>query len=146
MQQLLERPLSGFGICAVFLDGTCYRDQNLLVALGLTCEGYKIALGLRKVSTENAIVVKELLSGLTGHGLDFSVPRLYVVDGSKALSAACEPWRVESRSSSAARSTKFAMCCRTLVRTTGLRQEPPACRLRQCRAYGGPSHSGSAVP
>jgi putative transposase len=87
MQQLLERPLSGFRICAVFLDGTCYRDQNLLVAMGLTCEGYKIALGLRQVSTENATVVKELLSDLTRHGLDFSVPRLYVLDGSKGLSA-----------------------------------------------------------
>jgi mutator family transposase len=87
MQQLLERPFGGFRICTVFLDGTCYRDQNLLVAMGLTCEGYKIALGLRQVSTENAIVVKELLSDLTRRGLDLSVPRLYVLDGSKGLSA-----------------------------------------------------------
>jgi len=33
-------------------------------------------------------VVSELLSDLAGRGLDFSVPRLYVLDGGKALEAA----------------------------------------------------------
>jgi hypothetical protein len=45
-------------------------------------------LGLREGATENAAVVSELLGDLAGRGLDFSVPRLYVLDGGKALPAA----------------------------------------------------------
>ena len=45
-------------------------------------------MGLREGATENATVVSELLSDLAGRGLDFGVPRLYVLDGSKALAAA----------------------------------------------------------
>jgi putative transposase len=87
LDQLLQRRLDSFRLCAVFLDGTCYRDQNLLVALGLTCEGYKVTLGLRQVSAQNATVVRELLRDLQDRGVDFSVPRLYVLDGSKGLTA-----------------------------------------------------------
>jgi putative transposase len=43
---------------------------------------------LREGATENATVVSELLSDLASRGLDFSVPRLYVLDGGKALAAA----------------------------------------------------------
>jgi transposase-like protein len=58
------------------------------VALGIGCDGRKTVLGLRQGATENATVVGELLSDLASRGLDFRVPRLYVLDGSKALGAA----------------------------------------------------------
>jgi len=45
-------------------------------------------LGLREGATENAAVVRELLEDLARRGLDFITPRLYVLDGAKALSAA----------------------------------------------------------
>lgn len=45
-------------------------------------------LGLREGATENASVVGALLSDLLERGLDFSTPRLYVLDGSKALHTA----------------------------------------------------------
>ena len=45
-------------------------------------------LGLREGATENAAVVSSLLSELLELGLDFSVPRLYILDGAKALAAA----------------------------------------------------------
>ena len=45
-------------------------------------------LGLRQGATENATVVGELLDDLVQRGLDFSEPRLYLLDGGKALSAA----------------------------------------------------------
>ena len=45
-------------------------------------------LGLREGATENATVVGALLEDLAARGLDFTVPRLYVLDGSKALLAA----------------------------------------------------------
>ena len=60
----------------------------MMVALGIGWDGRKTVLGLREGATENATVVSELLSDLAGRGLDFGVPRLYVLDGSKALAAA----------------------------------------------------------
>lgn len=39
-------------------------------------------------ATENATVVGELLGDLASRGLDFTEPRLYVLDGGKALTAA----------------------------------------------------------
>ena len=45
-------------------------------------------LGLREGATENAAVVNGLLSELVERGLDFSTPRLYILDGGKALHAA----------------------------------------------------------
>ena len=88
MRELLERPLGELRICAVLIDGTPFRDHQVIVALGIGCDGRKTVLGLREGATENATVVSELLSDLASRGLDFSVPRRYVLDGSKALAAA----------------------------------------------------------
>src|SRR5579883_1295485 len=44
--------------------------------------------GCGKGPTENTAVISELLSELVERGLDFSTPRLYVLDGGKALAAA----------------------------------------------------------
>lgn len=88
MEQLLNRQLHQLRLCAIYLDGTWYKDQNLLVALGLTCAGYKVVLGLRQMTTENGTVIGELLRDLESRGVDFSIPRLYVLDGSKGLHAA----------------------------------------------------------
>ncbi len=45
-------------------------------------------MGLREGATENATVVGALLSDLIERGLDFCAPRLYILDGGKALHAA----------------------------------------------------------
>jgi transposase-like protein len=88
LRELLERPLGELQICAVLIDGSPFRDHQVIVALGIGCDGRKTVLGLRQGATENATVVGELLSDLASRGLDFRVPRLYVLDGSKALGAA----------------------------------------------------------
>jgi len=88
LRELLERPLGELRLCAVLLDGTPFRDRQMIVALGIGWDGRKTVLGLREGATENQTVVSELLSDLAGRGLDFRVPRLYVLDGSKALRAA----------------------------------------------------------
>jgi transposase-like protein len=87
LRELLERPLGELRICAVLIDGSPFRDSQMIVALGIGCDGRKTVLGLRQGATENATVVGELLSDLASRGLDFRVPRLYVLDGSKALLA-----------------------------------------------------------
>ena len=88
LQALMERPLGELQLCAVLLDGTPFRDRQMIVALGISTDGHKTVLGLREGASENAAVVSELLEDLTRRGLNFSVPRLYVLDGGKALAAA----------------------------------------------------------
>jgi len=88
VKQLMERPLGELRLCAVLIDGTPFKDRQMIVALGIGCDGRKTVLGLREGSTENTTVVGALLSDLLERGLDFSTPRLYVLDGGKALQAA----------------------------------------------------------
>jgi putative transposase len=89
VKQLMERPLGDLPLCALLIDGTPFKDRQMIVALGIGCDGRKTVLGLREGATENATVVGALLSDLLERGLDFfSTPRLYVLDGGKALHAA----------------------------------------------------------
>jgi putative transposase len=88
VKQLMERPLGELRLCAVLIDGTPFKDRQMVVALGIGCDGRKTVLGLREGATENAAVVTALLSDLVERGLDFSTPRLYVLDGGKALHTA----------------------------------------------------------
>jgi len=96
VKQLMERPLGELRLCAVLIDGTPFKDRQMIVALGIGCDGRKTVLGLREGATENATVVGALLSDLVERGLDFSTPRLYVLDGGKALHAAVRRYAGES--------------------------------------------------
>ncbi len=87
LDRLLARPLAEYALCALLIDGTPFGDQQLITALGITVHGQKLVLGLRQGATENATVVKQLLADLRDRGVDFEVPRLYVLDGGKALFA-----------------------------------------------------------
>ena len=60
----------------------------MIAALGIGCDGTKTVLGIRAGATENTAVVSALLTQLVERGLDFATPRLYVLDGGKALAAA----------------------------------------------------------
>src|SRR5207237_5887133 len=88
VKQLMERPLGELRLCAVLIDGTPFKDRQMIAALGIGCDGTKTVLGIREGATENATVVGALLSDLVERGLDFSILRLYVLDGGKALHAA----------------------------------------------------------
>ena len=88
LKELMERPLGKLNLCAVLIDGTPFKDRQMIVALGIGCDGAKTVLGLREGATENTAVVSALLSDLVERGLDFSAPRLYILDGGKALHAA----------------------------------------------------------
>lgn len=88
VKELMERPLGELRLCAVLIDGTPFKDRQMIVALGIGCDGRKTVLGLREGVTENAAVVGALLSDLIERGLDFDTPRLYILDGGKALQAA----------------------------------------------------------
>lgn len=90
-QQLYEwmsSPLRAADLPVVMVDGICFGDRVILVALGIDTKGKKHVLGLREGSTEKAQVVKSLLSDLVDRGLDAEQPRLWVIDGGKALRSA----------------------------------------------------------
>jgi len=90
LDDLVGRKLDKLPLCAIFIDGTFFKREPLIVAIGLDLLGRKHVLGLRQGATENAAVVSDLLSDMQARGLDFSQPRLYVLDGSKALRAAVD--------------------------------------------------------
>jgi len=110
LQELIERPLGELRLCAVLIDGTPFRDRHMIVALGISTDGRKTVLGLREGATENATVVSELLSDLATRGLDFSVPRLYVLDGGKALAAAVRRHAGGGRSPATLPGAQAAQC------------------------------------
>jgi hypothetical protein len=85
----LEQDLSGLDLLAVQIDGIHLAENLLLVAaVGIDGEGAKHPLGLVEGATENAAVVQALLDDLVTRGLDPSLPRLFIIDGAKALSKA----------------------------------------------------------
>ena len=88
LKQLMERRLDKLSLCALLIDATPFEGQQMVAALGISQDGRKTILGLRQGATENATVVGELLGDLVSRGLDFTKPRLYVLDGGKALHAA----------------------------------------------------------
>lgn len=89
MEAWLAADLSGFDLLAVQIDGIHLAEDLLLVAaVGIDGEGTKHPLGLVEGATENAAVVQALLDDLVKRGLDPSVPRLFIIDGAKALSKA----------------------------------------------------------
>jgi putative transposase len=85
MHQWLSRRLDELELPVVMIDGICFDDRVILVALGIDAQGHKHVLGLREGSTEKTQVVKALLSDLIDRGLDADAPRLWVIDGGKAL-------------------------------------------------------------
>ena len=82
---LMNRPLVDMRLAVMMLDGIELHGRTNIVALGITTEGDKLALGLWDGSTENATVVAALLADLVDRGLDVEQGLLFVIDGSKAL-------------------------------------------------------------
>jgi len=90
LRQLMERSFHEHDILAVYIDGIEVAGHHVLAAVGLDDSGEKHLLGLVRGSSENAGVVKDLLQSLIKRGIDASVQRLFVIDGSKAIRSAIE--------------------------------------------------------
>jgi transposase-like protein len=83
-----SRPLDGERWLIVFVDGFDFAGHTMVGALGVTGEGTKVPLGVVEGSTENATVVRGLITSLRDRGLDASQGVLFVIDGGKALAKA----------------------------------------------------------
>lgn len=81
--------LSFYNFVAILIDGTGLGKKTLVVAVGITDDNQKIPLGLIEGDTENASIVKDLLTSITARHFKFAGQRLLaVLDGGKALRAA----------------------------------------------------------
>ena len=85
LMRLMSRPLADLRLAVIMLDGIELHGYTNIVALGITTEGEKLALGLWDGSSENATVAAALLSDLVERGVDVEQGLLFVIDGSKAL-------------------------------------------------------------
>jgi putative transposase len=81
--------LSSHSFVAILIDGTGVGETTQVVAVGIADDNQKIPLGLKEGDTENASVVKDLLTSIIDRGFKFKASRiLAVLDGGKALRAA----------------------------------------------------------
>jgi len=85
LAQLMGRELGDQRLAVIMLDGIELHGRMVIVALGLSTEGEKVALGLWDGSSENATVAAALLADLVERGLDVAQGMLFVIDGSKGL-------------------------------------------------------------
>lgn len=90
LKELAERDFSGHDILAVWIDGIQLGKYHVICAVAVDDKGQKHVLGMREGATENAEVAKALLEDLVARGLKSSRPRLFIIDGSKALRAAID--------------------------------------------------------
>jgi putative transposase len=89
MKEWMASDLSGLDLLVIQIDGIHMDDDLILVAaIGVDAKGDKHPLGLIEGATENAATVQALIDNLVERGLDPAVPRLFIIDGAKALSKA----------------------------------------------------------
>jgi transposase-like protein len=88
MKVWLASDLSELDLLVIQIDGLHVGDHVLVAAIGVDGKGEKHVLAVVEGATENAVVVQAVLDNLVGRGLDPTVPRLFIVDGAKALSKA----------------------------------------------------------
>lgn len=79
------RPLDDLALAVLVLDGVHVGEHCLIVALGVSEDGTKHALGVWEGSTENSTVCQSLLAHLQSRGLHTARSLLVILDGSKAL-------------------------------------------------------------
>ena len=91
--KLMNRPLADLRLAVMMLDGIELHGRTNIVALGVSTEGEKLALGLWEGSTENAAVAGALLADLVDRGLDVEQGLLFVIDGSKSPQESDPPAR-----------------------------------------------------
>jgi len=89
LAEWMARDLSGLDLLVIQIDGIHMdEDMTLVAAVGVDAAGDKHPLGVVEGATENAATVQALIDNLVERGLDPAVPRLFIIDGSKALSKA----------------------------------------------------------
>ena len=90
LREFMERRLDNYDIVALIIDGKTFREDEMIIALGVTVEGEKVILGFIQAGTENAVVCRDFLNSLLERGLKIGRGVLCVMDGSKGIKKAVE--------------------------------------------------------
>lgn len=85
LRHFKERSLSDFLPFAIFLDTVHRGGRAFTVALGISTEGLKMALGFFEGATENHEICNEVLADLERRGLSLSKRVLFITDGGKGI-------------------------------------------------------------
>ena len=89
MKEWMAADLSKLDLLVIQIDGIHIKeDLILLAAVGVDGNGDKHPLGVIEGATQNAAVCQALLDNLVERGLDPGICRLFIIDGSRALSKA----------------------------------------------------------
>jgi putative transposase len=90
LKEFRERSLAGFEVLALFIDGTSFAGDQMIIAMGINSDGHKKALGFTQASTEHHQPVADLLRELLSRGLQLKPKVLVCIDGSKGLRKAVQ--------------------------------------------------------
>lgn len=90
LRALQERPLAGYPIVALVLDGKTFAEDAMVLAVGITVTGQKVILGIVQTATENRPVCSAFLQSLLDRGLRLDAGVLVIIDGAKGLRAAVQ--------------------------------------------------------
>lgn len=90
LRTLQERPLTGYDLVALVLDGKTFAEDAMVIALGITLRGEKVLLGFVQTATENETVCAAFLRELVARGLKTDQGLLCVLDGAKGLRKALQ--------------------------------------------------------
>jgi putative transposase len=88
LDNLNSRDLSPYSWTALMIDGIAFGGAMVIAVLGITTDGKKLILGLKRGATEDSEVCKDLFQDLISRGLKKDDPFLFVLDGGKALKCA----------------------------------------------------------
>jgi putative transposase len=89
LEALNNADLSNYRFVAILIDGSGVGETTQVMAVGVTDDSQKIPLGIREGDTENASVVKDLLTSIIARNFTLAASRLLaVLDGGKALRSA----------------------------------------------------------
>jgi len=89
VRALLDRRFDDQDILIIYIDAVRFGDHHVIAAVGVDAQGIKHVLGVREGASENATVVKALLTELVEKGVKPG-RRLFVIDGGKALPPAID--------------------------------------------------------
>lgn len=85
LKEFMSRSLEDFDLLALFIDGTSFAQDQMIIAMGVNPEGQKKVLGFIQASTENHLPIADLLRSLLARGLRMRAKVLVCIDGSKGI-------------------------------------------------------------
>jgi putative transposase len=88
LRQFESRRFDDMRFVGLFVDGKYLAGEQIILALGVTEQGFKHPLGFIQTSSENSLSVSQLFRNLQERGFSSTGGLLCVLDGSKGLSKA----------------------------------------------------------